>query len=174
MKFCYADPPYLGNGASKYGYPEWDKKDRHFSLILELDLQYPDGWALSCNPKDLAWLLPVCGDKARVCPWVKTFHQIRSNVSVQYSWEPVILKGGRPGGLKPMVRDWDETIIEVDDDPILKCARAMKKSLKGAKPDKFNDWILLLLHYQPGDVLVDMFPGSNGMAAAILRAEGKA
>jgi hypothetical protein len=161
MKFCYADPPYLGNGKSKYDHPEWDKKDRHFSLILELDLQYPDGWALSCNPKDLSWLYPAC-PTARVCAWVKTFHQIRSNIATQFSWEPVLLKGGRPApkGRKPMVRDW------------MACARAMKKGLKGAKPDKFNDWILKLLNFQKGDTLLDMFPGSNGMAAAIARAEG--
>ena len=47
----------------------------------------------------------------------------------------------------------------------------MKKGLQGAKPDKFNDWILDLLNYQSGDTLDDLFPGTNGMAEAILRRE---
>jgi len=68
--------------------------------------------------------------------------------------------GGRKDNKrKPMVRDW------------LSCPIAMKKGLQGAKPDKFNDWILDLLNYQSGDTLDDLFPGTNGMAEAILRRE---
>jgi len=99
MKFAYADPPYLGNGKQKYSEhhenaSEYDSKDAHYKLIERLVDEYPDGWALSCNPKDLAWLLPHCPDDVRVAAWVKTFHQIRVNVSVQYAWEPVIFRGG--------------------------------------------------------------------------------
>lgn len=56
-----------------------------------------------------------------------------------------------------MVRDW------------LSCAVTRKKGLPGAKPDAFNDWILLLLNYEKGDQLDDLFPGTNGMASAIER-----
>jgi hypothetical protein len=57
-----------------------------------------------------------------------------------------------------MVRDW------------LSCAAARKKGLQGAKPDAFNDWVLLLLNAQPGDTVRDLFPGSHGMLEAGNRA----
>jgi len=34
----------------------------------------------------------------------------------------------------------------------------------GSKPAVFNRWILLMLGYQQGDTLDDLFPGSNGMS----------
>jgi hypothetical protein len=51
----------------------------------------------------------------------------------------------------------------------MSCPRAQRKGLRGSKPDKFNDWILDLLNYKPGDEMVDLFPGTNGMAAAVER-----
>ena len=51
----------------------------------------------------------------------------------------------------------------------LNCARAQRKGLRGSKPDKFNDWILNLLNYKAGDEIIDLFPGTNGMAAAVER-----
>ena len=159
MRFAYADPPYYKQGKRLYGnlHPKaasWDSQDTHIALVQQLNNDFPDGWALSCNPADLQWLLPHCGN-VRVCVWAKTFHQIRPT-SVQYAWEPVILSGGRAiKGRKPMVRDW------------LACARAMRKGLAGAKPDAFNDWVLDLLGFEPHDELVDLFPGTNGMQTAI-------
>ena len=42
--------------------------------------------------------------------------------------------------------------------------RATKQTgTPGAKPHYFNAWILLLLGYQDGDTLHDVFPGSGGM-----------
>ena len=155
MKFCYADPPYYGNGKSKYGFPEWDTKERHEELVKYLVDKFPDGWALSCNPADLKWLYPICPEGTRICVWAKTFHQIRST-TVQYAWEPVLLFGGRKDNKrKPMVRDW------------MACARTNRKGLKGAKPLEFNKWILQLLNYQKGDELIDLFPGTNWMQDAI-------
>ena len=43
------------------------------------------------------------------------------------------------------------------------------KGLPGAKSDAFNDWILDLLNYENGDILDDLFPGSNGMTKATER-----
>lgn len=159
MKLAYADPPYYGHGARLYGtlHPEaakWDDQQAHIDLIG--DLRRFDGWALSCNPSDLRWLLPACPDTVRVCAWAKTFHQIRPKVSVQYAWEPVLINGGRKvANRKPMVRDW------------LACARSMRKGVPGAKPAAFHDWMLDLLGWQPGDEMVDLFPGSNGLAEVI-------
>lgn len=164
MKFAYADPPYLGMGKKMYGklHSEaavWDKVENQQNLVRNLIIDYPDGWAMSCNPKDLQFLL--IDPNIRVCAWTKTFHQIRKT-TVQYAWEAVLLYGGRvDGARKPMVRDWISGVI------------AMRKGLQGAKPDYFNDWILQLLNYQLGDELVDLFPGTNGMAEAITRVENR-
>ncbi len=162
MRFAYADPPYHGMGKKMYGqlHPEahiWDDQKSHVELVERLCKEFPDGWALSCNPKDLRWLLPTVPDDVRVAAWTKTFYQIRS-VSVQYAWEPVLFRGGRKIGSKdrPLVLDW------------LSCARSMKKNVPGAKPHKFNRWILELLGYDPTkDELVDLFPGSAGMTSAL-------
>ena len=156
MKFAYADPPYYKQGKRLYGklHQEasvWDDKQAHIDLVKRLVAEFPDGWALSCNPADLSWLLAACPSEARVAAWCKTFHQIRPT-TVQYAWEPVIFMGGRKDHKrKPMVRDW------------MACARTNRKGVPGAKPQAFNEWILLLLNYQSGDVLVDLFPGSGGM-----------
>lgn len=155
MRFAYADPPYYGMGAKMYGYPEWDDKGRHFELVSALREDFPDGWALSCNPRDLEWLLPYIadGDQVRVCPWVKTYHQIRPT-RVQYAWEPVLLVGGRKGRATPMVRDW------------LAASATRLRGTPGAKPPAFCRWVLGLLGYDPAaDEIVDLFPGSGIMGA---------
>lgn len=158
MDFGYADPPYYKQGKRLYGslHPQahiWDDKAAHIELVQQLQTQFPDGWALSCNPADLHWLLPTCPSDTRVCAWAKTFHQIRPLVSVQYAWEPVLVHGGRTKRhRKPMVRDW------------LACARSMRKGLVGAKPDTFNVWVLDLLGFDPAtDTITELFPGTNGM-----------
>ena len=160
MKFAYADPPYYKQGKRLYGelHPEaevWDTKQSHLDLIKKLDEEY-DGWAMSCNPSDLYWLLENRED-IRVCVWAKTFHQIRPLVSVQYAYEPVLLCGERKvPHRKPMIRDW------------IACARAMRKGLVGAKPAEFNVWILDLLGFDPDeDTITDIFPGSNGLAKVL-------
>lgn len=162
VKFAYADPPYYKLGKRWYGKlhteaAEWDKKETHLALIERLINEYPDGWALSCNPAQLPWMIKH--DGIRVCAWAKTFHQIKPT-TVQYAWEAVLLYGGRKDNKrKPMVRDWMSSSI------------ALRKGLVGAKPLAFNLWILDLLNYQPGDELHDLFPGSNGMAEAIASRE---
>ena len=95
----------------------------------------------------------------RVGAWTKTWHQIRPT-TVQFAWEPVIFKPARKDNKrKPMVRDW------------LSCAVTKQTGQRGAKPDAFNDWILDLLVYEPGDEFIDLFPGSGGMARALERRE---
>lgn len=162
MRFAYADPPYFGNGKRRY--PEhseaavWDIKQTHIDLIQRLSNDYPDGWALSCNPSDLRWILAACPEDCRVAAWTKTFHQIRK-VTVQYAWEPLIWRGGRhEPSRKPMVRDWHS------------CVATRKKGTVGAKPQSFNDWVLDILNYDPSrDQLDDLFPGSGGMLETLQR-----
>ena len=96
MKFAYADPPYFKQGKKLYGKLHdqahvWDSKQAHWELIDRLLVDYPDGWALSCNPADLPWI--IRHDNIRICVWAKTFHQIRPT-TVQYAWEAVLLGGG--------------------------------------------------------------------------------
>lgn len=156
MKFAFADPPYYGKGKSMYKnlHKEaeiWDNKKSHLELIDNLVKNYPDGWVLCCNPKDLVWLLPNVPENVRIGSWVKTFHQIRK-VTTQYSWESVLFYKGRDEkGRKPMVRDWLQACI------------AFKKGVPGAKPKAFNDWVIDLLNAKENDVIVDLFPGSGGL-----------
>lgn len=150
MKFAYADPPYLGQGQKLYGYPEWDRIERHQELIAHLELKYPDGWAMSVSSPSLRSILPLCPENARVAAWVKPFAVFKPNVNPAYAWEPVIFKGGRKGDRsRPTVRDWFSHVI------------TLKKGLTGAKPALVCDWILELLGALPGDQVDDLFPGTG-------------
>lgn len=159
MRFAYADPPYYQQGKKHYGKlhddaAKWDDQQAHIDLIDQLIDQYPDGWAMSCNPANLHFLLRP---GIRVAVWCKTFHQIRPT-TVQYAYEPVLFMGGRKDNKRqPMVRDWLTSSI------------AMKKGLVGAKPDVFNNWVLDLLNFEFGDTLDDLFPGSGGMGEVVHR-----
>ena len=164
MKFAYADPPYYGMGKKLYGahHPEaadWDEPGKHLALVAQLSADFPDGWALSCNSRDLRWLLPACPEDTRVSAWVKNWHRVRPT-SVQFAWEPVIWRGGRPLPKRnPFVRDWHLA------------GATMGRGLPGAKPESFNRWVVDLLGYQDGDELHDLFPGTGGMAACIAQGD---
>ena len=166
-KFAYADPPYLGWAKSFYGdlheeAAKWDDPQTHVELVEMLMDEYKDGWALSCHTAALSFYLPLMPSETRVCAWTKTMFNIRNNVTVNYSWEPVLLYGGRKEqNRRPFVKD---TCVG---------PRAMKQGLRGSKPGYFNDWVLDLLNYQPGDQLDDLFPGTGGMSAAILRKDSE-
>ena len=45
----------------------------------------------------------------------------------------------------------------------LVCPITLRRGLVGAKPDKVCRWILDLLNVQPGDEVVDLFPGTGVM-----------
>jgi len=158
--FAYADPPYYKMGKRPYSphhknAQDADDKQFHLNLIQRLTDEYPDGWALSCNPRDLTWLLPACPDDIRIATWTKTWHQIRPT-STQHAWEPVIFRTTKKDPKRPMVRDW------------ISGAATRQKGLPGAKPHYFNRWILDLLVFNPAtDTLDDLFPGTNGMQQAI-------
>lgn len=160
MKFAYADPPYYKMGKKMYGsfHNEaaiWDNKNAHLNLISTLVTDYPDGWALSCNPSNLAWILPACPSDVRVASWCKTYHQIRPT-STQFAWEPVLFRTTKKMPKREMVRDWV-------------CGpNSQKKGIPGAKPHYFNRWILDLLCFEHDfDTLDDLFPGSGGMQLAL-------
>lgn len=160
MRFAYADPPYFKMGKRMYGpfHNEafvWDDKQTHLNLVARLVEDFPDGWALSCNPKDLRFIYPACPDDARIAVWTKTYHQIRPT-STQYGWEPVIFRTNKKDPKRHMVRDW------------ISGPNSRLSPVPGAKPHYFNRWILDLLCFDSEiDELVDLFPGSGGMANAL-------
>jgi hypothetical protein len=162
VRFAYADPPYLGCGASHYGehHPDaadWDEVATHEALADRLMADYPDGWALSLNPRDLTMYLNRFergGVDVRVAAWCKTWHQIRPTTT-QFSWEPVIFRSEKKLSKRPMVRDW------------MACAVTRQKGLKGAKPEAFCRWVADLIGYEEGDEMDDLFPGTGVMGRVL-------
>lgn len=155
LRFAYADPPYIGCAHLYPEHPEssrWDDPDEHIDLMGQLNHVY-DGWALSCHAPSLEHLAPYAAAlDARIAVWVKPFAAYKRNVRVAYTWEPVI---------------WKRTAERREGDPIgrdhLSCPITMRKGLTGAKPEAFCRWVLMLLGWQDGDEMVDVFPGTGVM-----------
>ncbi|MFV0307069.1 MAG: hypothetical protein ACK5OX_04930 [Desertimonas sp.] len=161
MTFAYADPPYYGC-AKHYDahHPQsrvWNSLDTHRALIERLNRDYPDGWALSMTSGNLHDLLPLVPRRARVMAWVKPFAAFKRNVRVAYTWEPVIVVGGRVSSRDgaPPTRDHIAESI------------TMRRGLTGAKPERFCGWVLDVLGWIPGDRLDDLFPGTGVMGEVV-------
>jgi hypothetical protein len=162
VKFAYADPPYLGQGAKHYGkhHPEaavWDTVEAHAGLIGRLVRDYPDGWALSASSPSLRGLLPLCPEDVRVAAWVKPFCVFKKGVRPAYAWEPVIFRGGRNKGHPPPEKGGKATTPK----DFIAHNITLRKGLTGAKPPAFCDWVLDLLNVQPGDAVDDIFLGTG-------------
>lgn len=169
QEFAYADPPYPGC-CRLYGhrheapYGCWDDLATHRALIDRLGFDYPHGWALSTSASALQDVIALCPAKIRVCAWTKPMSAMFVNsLSVQYSWEPVLVMGGRDRrGRNPVVRDWlaaspeGYTWRERPPDHVI-----------GGKPPAFCRWVSDLLGYLPGDQLIDVFPGSGTMGRVL-------
>lgn len=161
MRFAYADPPYLGQGAKHYGglhddAADCDSPEWHRALIDRLCADYPDGWAMSASTPSLRALLPMCPPDVRVLAWVKPFAAFKVGVGLAYAWEPVILRGGRKRSRQDATtRDW---LAE----PI-----TLRRGFTGAKPARVVWWLLQALHVQPDDEIDDLFPGSRAVSTAI-------
>lgn len=185
-KFAYSDPPYLGQGAKLYGdlhshAHTWDDPETHREHIAWLCDTFPDGWAMSASVPSLRTLLPMCPEDVRVASWVKSFSAFKKGVRPAYAWEPVIWRGGRnpSNGFKHLPPDKDGKqntpkdfhITEtdsLDEWEVIVCPITMKKGLTGAKPEAFCHWVLDLLNVQPGDKVVDVFPGTGVMTQVAL------
>jgi hypothetical protein len=153
LRFAYADPPYIG---CAHLYPEhpdagvYDDPAAHIELMFHMDREF-DGWALSCHEPSLAHLAYQAALlDARVAAWVKPFAAYKANVRVAYTWEPVI---------------WKRTAPRREGDPVgrdhLACGIMMEAGLTGAKPPTFARWLQVLLGWQVGDTLHDIFPGTG-------------
>lgn len=172
MRFAFADPPYLGCcRLYDHFHPDglcWDDPATHRELIGRLTAEYPDGWALSCTSVSLRTLLPMCPEDVRVGAWVKPFHVYKKGVRPAYAWEPLIYRAGRnpSAGHKhaPPVKGGEANTPK----DFLSCNITLKKGLTGAKPPKFNRWVLDLLAFDPDqDTIDDLFPGSGSMALTL-------
>jgi hypothetical protein len=165
VKFAYADPPYLGQGAKLYGdlhaeAADCDTLEWHAQLLERLSQEYPDGWALSASSPSLRHILPMCPEDCRVGAWVKPFCAWKPNSNPAYAWEPVIFRGGRK-------RTWRkdrsrETVRDYISAPMM-----MRKGFVGAKPPQFVRWIIEVLGVEPQDRFDDLFPGSGAVAEAL-------
>lgn len=146
MKFAYADPPYVGQA---HRYPEKTEVDQK-DLVDMLVSEFPDGWALSLSSPSLQQIIAYCPSDVRVMAWVKPFAVFKPNVGLAYAWEPIIVRGGRKRTRQqPTVRDWVSANI------------TLRKGLVGAKPEAFAHWLMDVLNVEPGDELVDVFPGTG-------------
>ena len=167
MIVAYADPPYLGC-CGLYGHEHgaggcWDEPETHRALLESLVNDYPDGWAFSLSSTSLRTVLPMTPSDARVAAWVKPFCAFKRNVRPAYGWEPVIFWGGRNPGRgfphPPPVLGGKQTTPK----DFIAESITLKRGLTGAKPEAFCRWVLALLNVQPGDRLVDLYPGTGVM-----------
>ena len=173
MRFAYADPPYPGQALRLYGnHPDYAGEVNHAELVARLMRDYSDGWALSTSASALPEVLAVCPytrgtdpkhpgrverDKSvRVLAWIKPGAPPYP-VRVQFTWEPIILWGGRPYNGGP--RTVKDTLIA----PVESFQYRPKPAgwVKGAKPPVFCRWIFECLGARAEDELHDLFPGSG-------------
>lgn len=163
MKFAYADPPYIGQAQRHYSADPNCAEVDHKELIERLVREFPDGWALSASSPSLAAVLSLCPPDIRIGAWCKSFCAFKKGVRPCYSWEPVIFWRGRnPSNghrhAPPEKNGKQTTPKDFIVEPI-----TLKKGLVGAKPEKVCRWVLDLLNAQPGDEVVDLFPGTGVM-----------
>lgn len=161
MRFAYADPPYPGQAKRLYGdHPDYAGEVDHRALVDRLVAEYPDGWALSTGAKWLQEILALCPEGVRTLAWVKPMSPPFS-VRVQFSWEPVILCGGRPW-TKDMPRTVRDSLVASPHTFSLGAAD-WERHVTGQKPPRFARWIFECLGARHDDELVDLFPGSGAI-----------
>lgn len=163
MRMAYADPPYPGTARKYYvSEPTYAGEVDHHQLIGSLVRDFPDGWALSTSERALRDVLPLCPPGTRVCPWVKPNASAPGTThGIHNAWEAVLVAGGRQRA--PGIKNF------------LSAAPARRGgSLPGRKPPAFCGWLFALLGLQPGDELVDLFPGTGIVGRAWSYASSRA
>jgi len=163
MRFAYADPPYIGQAKRHYSADPLCAEVDHAELIQRLCRKFPDGWALSASSPSLGQILPLLPPGYRIAAWCKSFCAFKRNVRPAYAWEPVIFWGGRNpmGGYRATIPEKNGKQTTPKDFHVAPIT--LKKGLVGAKPESVCRWILDLLNVQPGDEVVDLFPGTGVM-----------
>lgn len=160
LRLAYADPPYPGRAARYYSnHPDFAGEVDHHALVEQLVAEYPDGWALSTSADALPAILASCPPAVRVAAW---FRGERPTCSYRplNAWEPVVYLGGRAHPSSPAERRLDALVH------VARIRTTDPRWCTGAKPAAFCWWLFDLLGALPGDELVDLFPGSGGVARA--------
>jgi hypothetical protein len=152
MRFAYADPPYPGQAHKYRGHPDYAGDVDHAELIARLEADYPDGWALSTSARALQQVLALCPPTVALGVWHVTNAEPPGNRPGRWwwCWEPVIIRGGRPGPVKNLLSTFAPTGI-------------LGNQLPGQKPERFTRWVASLLGATPDDVIDDLFPGSGAV-----------
>lgn len=163
MRFAYADPPYIGQAKKHYSHDPLCSEVDHGKLITKLLTEFPDGWALSASSPSVRYLWGFMPERVRMAVWCKSFGAFKRGVRPAYMWEPVFFYGGRNpwNGHKAEIPPKNGKQVTPKD--YIECPITLKKGLVGAKPEKVCNWILDLLNFQPGDELVDLYPGTGVM-----------
>lgn len=176
VKLGYADPPYPGQSYKHYrDHPDYDGEVDHSKLLHRLDSEY-DGWVLHTSstalPDILRWTDGLVTGY-RIMAWVKPFAAFKRNVSVAYTWEPVLIKCARKPVVRHRVVMRDFIEAEADDyigeeilDDCVRESIVMRKGLTGVKPEKVCHWAFEMMGAEPTDQLDDLFPGSGAVTAA--------
>lgn len=156
MRFAYADPPYPGQAHKYRDHPDYAGEVDHAELVAGLEAKYPDGWALSTSAAAMQDVLALC-PPVRVAVWHVTNAETPGNRRTHgwhLSWEPLIVRGGRPRGHAQPIKN------------LLACSSRsgfLGSEITGQKPPAFCRWMFGLLGAQPGDELDDLFPGSGAV-----------
>lgn len=171
MRFAYADPPYPGQAKRHYGaHPDFGGEVDHAELVDRLEREFPDGWALSTSVAALGEILALCprgesskngnatkaGTGVRICAWTR--HPMPMPPQrVMWTWEPVIVRAPHWRQRHPS----DFVADTLKDAP--PGGWRGEPMITGQKPPAFCRWVFNLLGAQPGDDLVDIFPGSGAV-----------
>lgn len=171
MRFAYADPPYLGQGASRYGHLHsdaaiWDDPATHLGLIERLEDEYPDGWAISTSTMPDA-LMCYVGNGRELAIWVRPGWQGSiPQARIMHNIEAVFFRTSVPNtkAAGPIVTK----SLVCDPKQGHHVTQNGKATHTGTKPPPFCRWVLDLLGFDPNrDVLDDLFPGEGAMSRAV-------
>jgi hypothetical protein len=177
MKIAIADPPYLGRAVRWYGeggcgdgygigqadqHPEahiWDNPDTHKQLVKDLDENY-DAWAIAMSVHSLSTYLSVVETDSRNGIRVGVWHKPSSSPSgsrIGNYWEPVLFR-------IPKERRGHNSGNSMKD---VLVASPLRTNFVGAKPPAWTEWVLDILGYQTGDIVIDLFTGSGAVSNVI-------
>jgi hypothetical protein len=168
VRFAYADPPYLGQGASRYGHlhPDaavWDDPATHTALVERLEVEYPDGWAISLTPQPEA-VMAYVGPGRELAVWHRRgWMTSRPQMRISFCFELVLYRTAVPNMKKngPMVAN----VFTLGGQNWQLGKQAGTHT--GTKPEEFCHWVLDLLGYNPEtDQIDDLFPGEGSMTRA--------
>lgn len=158
MKFAYADPPYIGQAKRLYGrHKDYAGEVDHGELIERMERDY-GGWALSLSVKSLPTILALCPPDVLTLAWVKPVQPPMGDGRM-YSWEPVILHGGRKPSLPTRMS-------LVCNQPQYTFRPKPPGHVIGQKPEEFCHWVFRCAGLGPDDELCDLFPGSGAVGRA--------